>query len=290
MAAVHRVVLTGGNPELASFYPTMGGDSADHAGAWSAFRLLLAARTDEVRALVQRPCQTNEVGRSGALLGGFLMVVRATGLPLRLLEVGASAGLNLWWDRYRFEGSWGGWGDPTSPVHVSMKFDGEPPPLTPQFVDVATRRGCDANVLDPSNAEHRLTLLSSVWADQPDRFERLRAALDFVARRPLRVERARAWPWIAGQLAEAASHQATVVFHSVVMRYLPEDEWARFVDAIRAAGARATPAEPLAWLRMEAPDWRPRGHEIRVTLWPGGEERLLARTAPHGSTVEWLAR
>jgi hypothetical protein len=100
MGAVHRVVLEGRAPELARHYPSAGG-AAGIAAAWEAFRATVDRERDALRELVERPVQTNEVARCAALLGGFLAVADATRLPLRLLELGASAGLHLRFDRYR---------------------------------------------------------------------------------------------------------------------------------------------------------------------------------------------
>src|SRR6185436_3701388 len=116
-------------------------------GAWPALRAALAAHAPELRALVDRPVQTNEVGRSAVLLGGFLLLARAHGLPLRLLEIGASAGLNLRWDHYRYEGAGVAWGDAASPVRLTDVFE-VPPPLA-VTAEVNTRAGCDASPVDP---------------------------------------------------------------------------------------------------------------------------------------------
>jgi hypothetical protein len=103
MAAVHRLVLTGAAPALARHYPSVGGDG-DADAAWAAFRETLAAQGERVADLLALPCQTNEVGRAAALAVGFLAIAARTALPLRLLEVGASAGLNLRWDHFRYGG------------------------------------------------------------------------------------------------------------------------------------------------------------------------------------------
>src|SRR5436309_2284077 len=66
--------------------------------AWPDFRATVADRVETLRELIDLPVQTNEVGRCAALLGGFLEVARTTGLPLAILEVGSSGGLNLHWD------------------------------------------------------------------------------------------------------------------------------------------------------------------------------------------------
>jgi hypothetical protein len=164
MGAVHRLVLRGQAPELAPFYRSVGGSEGPD-GAWKAFRRVLAANTDELREEVKRPVQTNEVGRSGALIGGFLLVAERFGLPLRILELGASAGLNLRWDHFQYEARGERWGPVDSPVRLC---DFDTPPVPPFEVDamVAARRGCDRNPLDPTSPEDQITLLSFVWCDK----------------------------------------------------------------------------------------------------------------------------
>src|SRR5438045_3293862 len=111
LGATHRLALTGEAPGLAAHYPTTGGDG-DAEAAWDAFIKLVDAR----EITLERPVQTNEVGRSAALLGGFLLVAQETGLGLRVLELGASAGLNLLWDRFRYEAADWPFGDAASPA------------------------------------------------------------------------------------------------------------------------------------------------------------------------------
>ncbi|HEX6310516.1 MAG TPA: DUF2332 family protein, partial [Acidimicrobiia bacterium] len=94
LGGVHRLVLAGDAPALARHYPTTGGDG-DAAAAWPLVRGLLGDPPPTVTDALARPPQTNEVGRSAALLGGFLVLAGETRLPLRLLELGSSAGLNL---------------------------------------------------------------------------------------------------------------------------------------------------------------------------------------------------
>jgi len=131
-----------------------------------------------------------------------------------------------------------------------------------------------------------LTLASFIWADQVARFERLRDALAIARRVPARVDAAGAGAWLPEQFSMSAPGAATVVFHSIVMDYLPVEERNRLGELMNEAGQRAVEAAPVAWLRME------RGGEqaeVRLTVWPGGEERLLANAAFHGPPVRWLA-
>jgi hypothetical protein len=93
-AALHALALSGTDRNLGSL-STAAGAGADDA-LWSATRAAVVAHRDRVEQFLGSPPQTNEVGRSAVLLGGFLTVADVTrGLPMRLLEIGASAGLNL---------------------------------------------------------------------------------------------------------------------------------------------------------------------------------------------------
>src|SRR5262245_4555569 len=188
VGAVHRLVLRGEAPELARHYPSAGGAYRAGDDPWPAFRALLAARSADLRALLPRPVQTNETARTACLLGGFATVARESGLPLRLFEVGASAGLNLRFDRFRYESAGFAWGDPHAAVRLRDIFEG-PPPEVPAQLPVAERRGCDASPLDPGREEDRLTLRSFLWPDQLERRARLDAAFEIAARVPARVER-----------------------------------------------------------------------------------------------------
>ena len=278
LGTAHRLALEGGAPELAAAY-----ESDDAPAAWMAFRALLEREGEELRLGMGRPIQTNEVGRCAALLPGFLAVATEFGLPLRLLEVGTSAGLNLRWDRYRYEAGGFAWGDASSPLRLEFELSGEFP-SDPQ-VTVSERRGCDAAPLDPTTEEGRLTLLAYLWPDQKERRRRLLAALEAVSDVPAEVERASAAAWIAEQLREPRPGVATVVFHSIVLQYLSREEREAFIATLGEAGERATAAAPLAWLRMEAAGDHA---DVRLTTWPGGEERHLARVGYHGTPVELL--
>jgi len=289
LGAVHRLVLEGRAPELARYYASAGGDFAPGDDPWPALRAVLAAHRDELRERLLRPVQTNEVARSASLLGGFATIARETGLPLRLFEVGASAGLNLRFDRFRYESPGFAWGDPASPVRLGPVFEGAAPSLL-EHIRVSERSGCDAAPIDPTSEAGRLTLRSFVWPDQRARRARLDAALEIAARVPAAVERADACEWVARRVAPADG-VATVVYHSIVMPYLGREGLRRFAEIVRAAGARATREAPLAWLCLEASPREDGGfdHCVFLTLWPGGERRVLAQSTPHGPPVRWLA-
>lgn len=305
MGAVHRLVLVGEAPELARFYPSVGGVMGDPDGAWGAFRSVLEERRAQIQRSLDHLVQTNEVGRSGALLGGFLEVARQTELPLRCLEIGASAGLNLRWDAFRYRFGSSAWGPEGSPVVLDV-FD--PAPELDQAAEVVTRAGCDPDPIDPNSKEGRLTLSSYVWADQTERWTRLQRAIEVAARVPATVDQASAGDWAEDRLADLPAGAATVLYHSIVWQYLQPEEQRQVVEALDEAGARATDHAPVAWLRMEppgvavaavregrqAPDFTKGAApaeelaQVHLTLWPGGETRLVGRSGYHGYPVRWL--
>jgi hypothetical protein len=279
------LVLSGVSPELAAVYPG-GAHPRKPAALGPALTRAFQAHGAFISDFLARPPQTNEVGRSGVLLGGFLSVAATTGLPLRLLEIGASAGLNLIWDAYGYELADAAWGPADAALRLRPDWQGALPPLGPAAI--RGRRGCDRMPLDPGDAGDRLRLRAYVWADQVDRRRRLELALDLAAGSGLRVERADAAAWAEARLSEPAPGEAVVLYHSIVRQYLSAAAQRRLGAAIARAAARATPLSPLAWLRMEpTPEG---GHaELRLTLWPDGEERLLALADYHGRWLRWLA-
>ena len=283
--ALHRLVLERRAPALALHYPSVGG-TAPLRDLWPTARRAVHEHLGALRGLVARPVQTNEVGRSAALYGGLLHVAAQTRLPVRLLEVGASAGLNLLVDHFAYRIGDVVFGDPASPVVMDQPWQGPHPVGT---VRVVERRGCDLAPVDPLTTDGRLTLTSYVWADQLGRLERLRGALQVAAGLPVHVERCTAAAFLAGELAEPRPGVATVVWHSVVRQYLAPDERDRVEAVLAAAGARADDRAPLYRLTME-PERVGQGSfdfHLELMSWPGGGSRILADCQGHGPPVRW---
>jgi hypothetical protein len=278
LGATHRLALAGDAPALAAHYPSTGGDG-DADAAWTAFVALLEERP----ITLDQAVQTNEVGRSAALLGGFLTVAAETALGLRVLEIGASAGLNLRWDRFRYEAADWAFGDAASPLRIPCEYEGGRPPL-PQAVWVIERAGCDPDPIDPTTDGGSLTLQSFVWPEQLERLELLRGAIEVARRTPAIVDRASAPDWVEERLARERGGSATIVYHSIMWGYMTDDDRERTKKALHDAGARATTSEPLAWLRMES---GARDADVTLTTWPAGDERVIATAGYHGRPVRW---
>jgi hypothetical protein len=277
---LHHLVRSGKAPRLAALYPP-----APEPEPERLWRALLPLLDDEaLAAWLDSPPQTNEVGRAAVLMSGLMVVAGRFGLPLRLYELGASAGLNLNLDRYRYDLGGRTAGDPASPLFLKPDWTGPPPPDAQ--VSIEARAGVDLDPVPLPAGRERL--IAYVWADHSERIARLEAALEIAARAPPRIDRGDAAEWIEAALApEPEPGVARVVMHSVAYHYFPADGRRRIAAHMEAVGATASAGAPLAWLRYEENEGEGR-FSLRLRTWPGGDE-LLAWTHPHGRSVEWLA-
>jgi hypothetical protein len=285
--SVHRIVLEGRAPELGRYYPSVGG-TADPDAAWPVFLAVVRRHAAEIRTGLDAAPQTNEVGRAAPLAGGLLHVVAAYGLPVRLAEIGASAGLNLRADAFRIlaaDGSAAGPAD--SPVVLRDAWEGRPPPLgvEPKVVE---RIGCDLAPVDPATPAGRLRLMSYVWPDDAVRLGRLTAACEVAERIPATLVRESAADFVRGLALRNGT--VLVLYHSITWQYLDRAERAAVTGHIARLAAAASEQAPFAHLAFEPRRRDPAAeHEYTVTLtvWPGGVERTLGTASPHGVPVIW---
>lgn len=152
--------------------------------------------------------------------------------------------------------------------------------------EVVERSGCDPYPIDPTTRDGELRLKSFVWGDQLDRLERLNAAIAISRRVPATVDASDAADWLDTRLEHVRGAVSTVVFHTIVWQYLGRGRQERVRKAIEGAGRKARVNRPLAWLRLEPGEEMA---ELRLTMWPGGNETLLAKSGYHGRPVTWLA-
>ncbi len=279
---LHATVLAGDAPALAELYPPAPLPDSDR----------LAAAVGPVlhdpafaRWLESAP-QTNEVGRSGPLAAGMLAVLAATDLPLALFELGASAGLNLLPDRYclKLGGTTAGSAD--SPLTIQPQWEGQDPPDV--ALRIANRAGVDLNPLAVTDPTAAVAMLAYVWPDQPERLARMRHAIALAKIDPPLILAGDAAAFVEANVWPQRG-VTTTVFHSIALQYFSKDAQGRIAAHMARAGAAASPAAPLAWLRYEMADpSNPGAPELRLRLWPG-DDRLLAVGHPHGSSLKWLA-
>lgn len=281
---LNALVRAGVTPGLAACYPPAAVDAESLIGPLKA-----AIATHDAALLVwlDSAPQTNEVARSGALMPGMLVIAAETGLPLRLFELGPSAGLNLRLDHYAYQLGALAIDTPGAPIRLQPEWRGPPPPAA--TIRVAERRGADLNPVNVTDPAAHERLLAYVWPDQIERLQRLEAALTAAALDPPAIDRAEAADWTEAHVAPAEG-AATVLFHSIAFQYFPRATQARIAAHIEAAGTGATTTAPLAWLRYELDDPAAGvAPTLRLKLWPGGSDRLLGHAHPHGAAVHWIA-
>jgi hypothetical protein len=284
LAALHYLVLSGQAPELSRFYPSAGGEEPLD-DVWTAARELIHEQFELIRARLGRTVQTNEPGRSAVLLAGLLWLAERHRRPIRLLEVGASAGLNLLFDRYSYTVGELQLGDPASPLGFVDPWT-PPPPIdlaeAAASLHITARAGCDVAPLDPRVPEDQLTLLSYIWPDEPSRIERLRAALSLAARDPAPIAARGGAEWLREAMATAGEGELVVVWHSVVRQYLDAGEWAAIEDALHGRpGVVRLSMEPARDDHMRM--------QLTVSSPPGAPEIRLAVCGDHGLPVRWEA-
>jgi hypothetical protein len=287
--AFHRRALDDPKSRLASLYPTCGGDG----GADIDDKELQALLLDDLRAnnahyknYLKSPPQTNEVGRSGVMIGGYLAIAAQTGLPLDVCEIGASAGLNLGFDQFYYELGGKSYGDPTSPVKLSPDWHGAPPPVE-ALLSVRSRHACDIAPLDVDDDEAQRRLESYIWGDQLERLARLRGAISLARTLGIKVAAKSAEKFVEDEISSRRSGGVLVIAHTIMWQYMPEDMRNNIEAMIVDAGAKTSMDAPIAWLRMEPKDVKGLP-TLQLTMWPEGKEQDLAVAHPHGASLKWL--
>lgn len=231
--------------------------------------------------MTARATQTNEPARCAALLP---VLARLNG-PLALVEVGASAGLCLYPDKYSYDYD-GRQVGARSPVHLASTTTGDMP-LPDRLPHVVARIGIDLNPLDPADRDDRSWLRALVWPGPlaEDRLRRLDAAAELAGREPARMLRGDLVDRLPDAVALVPAGCTVVVFHTAVLPYVPSDRRLAFIDLVRSL--------PVRWLSQEAPGVVPGTGAAPAAGW-GNEFILsldgapLARTAPHGGRIAWL--
>jgi len=278
-AALHALARGGTMPALSTLYRDQAGDFDSVIGA------ALAAADDVIVEWMRDPPQTNEVGRTAAIMAA-LMVARAHhDMPCDLRELGASAGLNLNLDRYAYDLAGRTVGAAGSPVRVAPEWRGPPPAV--RAVEIVSARGVDLRPLDVTDTASCARLMAYIWADQQARADRLAAALAIARARPPRVDTGDIALWLPEQPdAPQPDGRCRTIVHSMALQYLDPIRRQTVESAFAAAGARATAARPLARIGFE---WTPPRDAVHLslTVWPNGQTHHLATCHAYGAWIDW---
>lgn len=282
--AVHYLLLDGADHKLREYYPSIVASPREDEHLFQAFADFCDARREEILALINsRLVQTNEVNRSTILVPAFGVVGELTQWgPLALVEVGASAGLNLCWDRYRIEYSDGTvLGDEQSTVCLRCENRGAPfGPAMDQSIPIATRTGIDLHPIDLTNAAERLWLRALVWPDHRERATRLEAAIALVLDQPPQLTCGNVFDVLPHVLATSLPEATLCVYHSAVLYQFSPDDRERFSNM-------------LADLSKERPLWHISAENeqgLRLFGYQDGRQAnawILGEFDAHGRWIDW---
>lgn len=243
---LHTLSLSGQAPDLAACYPP---HQTSDDRLWEQVESALRGHRNFWPDWLALPPQTNEVRRASGLILAACLLQSRYPLPLRLSELGASAGLNLMFDQFHLRAAGQDYG-PASKVMLTPDVTGTLP--SPMPFHVSERRGVDLNPPDPQDPQTQMRLLSYLWADQSDRLERTRAAIS-LADAP--IDQGDAIDWLAQRLSHAPG-QLHMIYRTVAWQYFPTQAQAR-------------------------------GAALTLRLWPGDLQLTLGRMDFHGRWIDW---
>jgi hypothetical protein len=233
LAGVHDLVLTGKAPELEALMYQYDPDAAPADGEvlWKTVRQTMLDHPDEMRAALDWPVQQHLPGRAAFLLSGLAMLAQPR---VRVLELGACAGLALQLDKYWWQGPGWTWGASDSAVRLQIDSPCPPPGLA-----IVERSGCDIAPVDPRDPAMVRRLHAFVPPELSKAHLDLDAALAIAARQPQQVDRAHAGEWLEQRLVEQpAPGVHTVVWHCFLWQQLEQAERNGIRDALLAAARR----------------------------------------------------
>lgn len=257
-------------------------------GPYAALRDALLGDEGAIRAtILARATQTNEVGRLATLVPAFAQIEGT----LALVEVGASAGLCLFPDRYDYV--WPGHGELTGSGGPTLTSVVEGPlPVPTRHPAVAWRGGIDLNPLDVHDEDAMAWLTTLVWPEHDERRERLARAIAIAGQDPPKLVRGDLLEELPDLVERASAHGTVVVFHSAVIAYLHLDERARFqsmMDDLVDRGACRWISNEGKPVLPEVTATGPPIPEDLATFVLGLDGQAVAWTHGHGTSITWLA-
>jgi hypothetical protein len=251
------------------------------------FRQFLRDHRDSLTELVAtRRVQTNEVRRCTTLLPAFT-AARPDDRPLALIEVGASAGLNLLFDRYRYDYGSARLGPPNAGLTLTCEIEAGEPPLPARLPSVASRVGLDLHPIAVTDPDAVRWARALIWPEQLDRVERFETAVAIARNDPPPLVEGDALELLPAAIEASPAEAAVLVFHSFVLnQWTPEDR--SRLDELLVIQSRTRPIDRIS-VEMET-----RGvayPAIIHTRYSGGEAipRRLGTAHYHGVWLRWEA-
>ncbi|MBT2636958.1 DUF2332 domain-containing protein [Bacillus sp. ISL-39] len=239
--AVHYLILKGFKHRLSAFYPSITNHPGKAENAYPAFVDFCQKYSYEIIGLLKNKIvQTNEVGRCSYLYPVFSHIYQITKKPLALLEIGTSAGLQLFMNQYSYSYGTGEiYGNPYSEVHLSSVIKGGKTLLQQMnHPEVATRIGIDLHINDVRNTEDYLWLKALIWPEHGERREIFEKAASYVSNQSLRLIEGDGVELIRSLATEIPEEQVICLFHTHVANQMPVETKEKLLEHIKEIGER----------------------------------------------------
>lgn len=286
-AAVQYLLLSGLDHPLAAHYPIISGKPRPLAPAYPHFREFCLEHRDRIVELITtRLTQTNVVRRCTCLLPAFSIVCHETSSPLALIDLGASAGLNLNFDRYAYSYRRDGheilrWGSDSAQIRLEaeLRGNGELPPIPPA-IPVASRDGIDLDPVDIANPDQLLWLRALIWPEHVERHQQLIDAATEFKDSDIRMHAGDASRVLPALIESVPREHSLVVYSTIALHQFPQESRQRITNTLATASAE----RPLWQIALEGND-----PELSITRYRNGAgtTEKLADASPHGWWIEW---
>ncbi len=295
LAAVHYLLLENPTDPLAAVYA--GTSKEDPAPLFVGY--CHEHRNDVAALLEKRRIQTNDCGRSALIAPGLTWLSTRLEGPLALVDVGASAGINLLCDRFRIDyGNYGATGPPLAAVQISCQVKGATPPIATSLPPIVARIGIDRSPIDLSDPDDARWLLACVWPDT-GRLERTAAAIKLAQADPPTVVRGDGNECLSAVLAGLPENATPVVVTTWAFAYFSPEDRTHFISLLEAESR----ARPMAWLSAEGRGTVPAfareptpGNDLGADILGAGifsdgvaKWTRLADVQEHGAWIDWQA-
>ncbi|MCH2154520.1 MAG: DUF2332 domain-containing protein [Opitutales bacterium] len=270
--------------KLAEYFPWLSKPAKSPDGAYSAFRSFIFEYRESVATCLQnRRVQTNEVRRCVYLLPIFLSATQGfDNRSIALIEIGCSAGLNLFWDQYAYDyGNGVGWGNTSSPITLESRFEGETPDIFSRPAPMISHRiGLDLNTISATDDDERAWLMALVWPELIERRSRLEAALYFTSEQQLDLREGDGFVEVDDIITSLPDNVIPAIYHTHVANQISQDARKAFLQKIERIGR----TRDLIHIHNNIKPG------LNLSIFKGGEEHssMIARAQPHGEWVKWL--
>ena len=289
-AAVHYLLLNGENHPLAAFYPDINpAPCAMDKNLFPVFRDFCLKHRYEIKDIISTyHVQTNEVRRSACLLPAFSIAAQeAKGLPLTLVEIGASAGLNLLWDQYGYDyGNGFIIGNKSSPVRLTCTLHGdEQPPFPEIFPQIAYRIGIDLHLVDVRSESAVNWLSAFIWPEHAGRFDLLHRAIKIARNNPPELRKGDVLELLPDILEAVSPGTVLCLFHTFVSNQMSREARYDLGNLIANYGSNYD-----AWcISIDLSD-KYKYPQLEMLSYIDGVEsrRHLANCSGHSRWIEWL--